>query len=145
MILRVLSALLLSVIYAAFAGVCTFVWWRLTHDPAYPGPMIPDNNAWGRLMVIILTFFAALLAAFVTLAVSLTQSRKLYAAMFGGAVGLVFFLMYLADRLKIVHSPYHTRFEIWLSLGMSFLVLPVGLTLTAIAASAIASLVKRRG
>ncbi len=143
MLIRVLSALLLSLIYAAYAGVCTFVWWRLTHDPAHPGPMIPDNNEWGRLMVIILTFCAGLLAVFVTLAVSLTQSRKLYAATFGGAVGLVFFLMYLADTLKVVDSPYHTRFEIWLSLGMSFLVLPVGLTLLAVAASAIATRIKR--
>jgi hypothetical protein len=105
--------------------------------------MIPDNNEWGRIMVILVTFFAAILAAFVALAVSLTRLRKSYSALFGGAVGLVLFLMYLADMLKIARSPYHTRFEIWLSLGVSFLVLPVGLTFTAIAASAIASLIKR--
>ena len=143
MIIRVLSALLLSVIYTVFAGACTCVWWRLTHDPAHPGAMIPDDNAWGRIMLIVVTFFAGVLGAFVTLAVSLTQSRKLYSGMFGGAVGLVFFLMYLANTLKVAPSRYHTRFEIWLSLGVYFLVLPVGLTLTAIAASAIASRIKR--
>ncbi len=99
---RVLSALFLSLIYAAFAGGCTFVWWRLTHDPAHPGGMIPDNNEWGRIMVILIIVITALLGAFVALCVSLTQSRKLYAALFGGGVGLVIFLMYLADMLKIV-------------------------------------------
>jgi hypothetical protein len=142
---RVLSALFLSLIYAAFAGVCTFVWWRLTHDPAYPGPMIPDNNAWGRLMVIAMIVFTALVGAFVGLCVSLTQSRKLYGALFGGGVGLVIFLMYLADMLRSVSSPSHTRGEILLSLGVSFVVFPVGLTLLAIAASALASMTKRAG
>ena len=137
-----LSALFLSLIYAAFAGVCTFVWWRLTHDPAHPGGMIPDNNEWGRLVVIFTILFTALLGAFVGLCVSLTQSRKLYAALFGAGVGMVIFLMYLADMMRVVNSPYRSRGEILLSLGVSFVVYPIGLIVTAIASSALASLDK---
>jgi hypothetical protein len=140
---RVWSALFLSLIYTAFVGVCAFAWWRLMHDPAHPGAMIPDDDQWGRIMVIVIIVFTALLGAFVALCVSLTQSRKLYGALFGGGVGLVIFLMYLADMLKTVPSPYHTRGEILLSLGACFVVFPVGLMLTAIAASALASLTKR--
>jgi hypothetical protein len=105
--------------------------------------MIPDNNGWGRFMVIAMTFIAAILGGAVALAVTLTQSRKLYSGLFGGAVGLVIFLMYLADLLKIVPSPYHTRGEILLSLSVCFVVFPVGLMVTAIAASALASMTKR--
>lgn len=144
MIPRALSALLLSVIYAAFAGVCTLVWWRLTHDPAHPGPMIPDNIEWGRLMAFFITLVAAVLGAFVALSVSLTQSRKLYSAIFGAAVGVVLFLMYLADILKVVPSRYHTRTEIWLSLPLWFLIFPVGLAMLATAASALSGRIKRR-
>ena len=142
---RVLSALFLSLIYAAFAGVCAFVWWRFTHDPAHPGGMIPDNNEWGRIMVILIVGITGLLGAFVALCVSLTESRKLYGALFGAGVGLVIFLMYLADMLKILHSPYHSRGEILFALAVCFVVFPVGLTLTAIAASALASRTKRAG
>ena len=144
MILRALSALLLSVIYAASAGVCTLVWWRLTHDPAHPGPLIPDHIEWGRMMAFFVTLFAAVLGAFVALSVSLTQSRKLYSAIFGGAVGVVLFLMYLADTLKVAPSRYHTRAEMRLSLAVWFLIFPVGLALLATAASALSALIKRR-
>ena len=107
--------------------------------------MIPDNNEWGRIMVILIVVITGLLGAFVALCVSLTESRKLYAALFGGAVGLVIFLMYLADMLKIAPSPYHSLGEILFALAVCFVVFPVGLTLTAIAASALASLTKRAG
>ena len=142
-IVRVLLALLLSLIYAAFAGVCTFVWWQLTHDPRYPGPMIPDNNSWGYLIAIFVTLFAAALGAFVALCATLTESRMLYSALFGAGVGSVVFLMYLADMLRMADSSYHTRGERLLALGVFFLIFPVGLTVVGTVAGSIGNLVKR--
>ncbi|HET8780832.1 MAG TPA: hypothetical protein VFM63_00325 [Pyrinomonadaceae bacterium] len=142
---RVWPALFVTVIYAAFASMCGFVWWRFTIDPARSGAMMPDDNQLGRIMVIVIVVFAALLGAFVALCVSLTESRKLYGALFGGGVGLVIFLMYLASMLKTVPSRYHSDAEIMLALVLCFVAFPVGLMLTAIATSALASRGKRAG
>jgi hypothetical protein len=142
MILRVIAGLVVAMIYAALAGTFTYLCWLLTNDPAHPGPPIPDNNAWGRIAVFAVTVTTAILGAGVALAVTLTRSRKLYSALFGGAVGLVLFLMYLADALKRLPPPWRSQNEVWGAVAICFVLFPVGLTITALAAAAIASRLK---
>ena len=48
MVIKGLAGVILGVLYGILIGALTAVLWRLAHDPAYPGAMIPDNNGWGR-------------------------------------------------------------------------------------------------
>jgi hypothetical protein len=135
MILRALTGLIVGLIYAALAGAFTFLFWRLTNDPAYPGPMIPDNNAWGRIVIFFMTVTAAVLGIPVATLVSLTRLNMTRAALIGGAIGMVLFLLLLFDLVKGVPKTRVYWTELFQGLGMFFVLFPTGLALTAMAAS----------
>jgi hypothetical protein len=144
MFLRLVSALVIAIVYAAFVGVCAFVWWRLTNDPAHPGPMILDNNAGGRILVFFSTLLAGILGAVVAVTVCLTQARKAPAVIFGAAVGIVVFLLLFENELKSVLSEGPpNRIELYQTLVKWFIWIPVGLTLTGLAASLVTSRLRR--
>lgn len=139
MILRALAGLMVAAIYAALAGGFTFLLWRLTHDPAYPGPMIPNNNEWGRLVVFFMTLTAAVLGCIVALIVSLAQINKTRGALIGGGIGLVLFLFFVKDVWKAILGPQRLSNDMLQSLVLFFVVFPLGLMLTGFVAAAITS------
>jgi|KBSSwiStaDraftv2_1062776.scaffolds.fasta_scaffold276614_3 hypothetical protein len=135
MILRALSGLVVGLIYAALAGAFTYVFWRLTNDPTHPGPMIPDNNAWGRILVFFVTLTAAILGGLVGVVVSLTQFNKTRGALIGGIIGMALFLILASDFVKNIPTTRRYWTELFQALGMYFVLLPLGLTLTGLAAA----------
>ena len=141
MVLRVVLFLVVAIVYAALAGACSFVWTYLTFDPGQPGSMILEDNAWGAMLVIFVTVIAVALGGFVALSVGLTRSNKPRGALFGSAVGVLLFLIIVANGLRGWAS-VRSRFELLQALVLWFVVFPVGLSLTGVAASAVASRLK---
>ena len=139
MIPRILSALMVASIYAALTGAFTFLVWRLTHDPGHPGAMIPDNNGWGRLMVFFMTLVAGVLGGVVALVISIARIDKLAGALIGAGVGGVLFAFVLVKHFQDFPQSPRYRIELLQSLGLFFVVFPLGLTLTGLAASFVAS------
>lgn len=137
-ILRGLLGLLIGVSYGVLVGALTYVYWRLTNDPRYPGPMIPDNNAWGRLITFFATVLTGFCGALVGSVVGLTGFNKIYAAAFGAALGLVLFVLLSQDLWT---DPTAIPTMGWPSVlarsGIVFLVFPVGLALIGLLVSII--------
>ena len=139
MIQRILSALMVASIYAALTGAFTLLVWRLTHDPAHPGPMIPDNNGWGRLVVYFMTLSAGVLGGVIALIISIARIDKLAGALIGAGVGGVLFAFLLVKLFQEFPNSPRYHIELLQSLGLFFVVFPLGLTLTGLAASFVAS------
>jgi hypothetical protein len=137
MILRAFSGLMVALIYAALAGAFTFLCWRLTNDPTHPGAMIPDNNAWGRIIVFFMTLIAAFLGGIVAVVVSLARFDKARGALVGGTIGLVLYSIISVGLVKSIPTTRLYWTELFQGLGMYFVLFPIGLTLTGIGASVV--------
>jgi hypothetical protein len=101
MILRGLAGLIIGIGYGILMGALTFLMWRITHDPAYPGPMIPDDNGWRLIATISATATAGVCGALVGLLVSLTSARKGRGGVMGLAVGVVVLLVVFLHSWKL--------------------------------------------
>jgi hypothetical protein len=139
-ILRVLSGLVIGLIYAGFAGAVSYYCFRLNVDPEFPGPMIPNKLEWARLIAIFVTVGAAVLGGLVGVVVSLVRISVMRGALIGGGVGLVLYIFFVADLLKDyskmpIPRPWPEASQ---TLGLFFVLLPFGLTLTGLAAAAVA-------
>jgi len=142
MILRALSGLIIGLIYASLAGAFTFLCWRLTNDPAHPGPMIPDNNAWGRILVFFVTLTAVVLGGVVGVIVSLARLDKTRGAAIGATIGVGLYLMLASDTLKNTPKTNAYWMDTLQTLGMYFVLFPIGLTLTGLFASVVRNKLK---
>ena len=134
---------MVGLIYAALAGAFTFLWWRLTNDPSHPGPMIPDNNAWGRFLVFFVTLTAAILGVVVGTTVALAGANKTRGALIGGTIGLILYLLLAWDSVKNTPKSRLYWSELVQALSMHFVLFPIGLTLTGICASLVVNKLQR--
>ncbi|HSE21665.1 MAG TPA: hypothetical protein VLB68_08390 [Pyrinomonadaceae bacterium] len=132
--LRGLICIVLGVCYGLLCGALTFLIWRLTHDPAYPGPMIPDQNGWGRFVTLataVLTGFCAVVVAWI---VALTDVNRARGGTIGFVFGLaVFLFMTFPDLVSLVKGHSLSGLS---SIGISLLFLPIGLAAIGLIASA---------
>jgi hypothetical protein len=126
--------------YGLLVGALIYVWWQLTNDPDHPGPMIPDNNGWGRMVTFFATVITAACGALVGLIVGLSGAKKRLAGMIGAGVGLLLFLPFMADSCSAVAK---FSWPMWrdflLASFMLFLIFPFGLALAGLAVSTITS------
>ena len=131
---------ILGALYGLLIGAVTALLWRLTHDPAYPGAMIPDNNGWGRLV----TFFATVIAGgcgiIVGLIVSLSGANKARGGMIGVTVGGIVFLLLLASSLSSLRHQSWREWQNFMTIHLLFL--PIGLGLTGMLVSIVISQLK---
>jgi hypothetical protein len=143
MILRGLVGLIVGVGYGLIVGALTFLLFRLTSDPAHPGPMIPDNNAWGQIVTVYAALIAGGCGALVGLVVSLSGASKVRGGMIGVAVGLLPFVYFLSDSWAGLTQLSWPQSRELLTASVFFLLFfPVGLGLTGMVVSIIAGKLK---
>jgi len=125
---RALVGVIFGLAYGLLLGILTFIQWRLTHDPRYPGPLIPNNNEWGRITVEFTTIIVSFCAGFAGALVGALEVNKTTGAFLGGLIGLVIFLLLtvigpLLDGSAIMIHPMK-----WLLDSLTyFVVFPIGL------------------
>ena len=129
---RGLVGVIIGIAYGLLIGLLTFVQWRLTHDPAYPGPLIPDNNAWGRLVVEVTTIVVSFCGGLAGALVGAIEVDKTKGALLGGLIGLVVFLLLLLGELVlggngILANPLKYLAKEFVNQLIVFLIFPVGL------------------
>jgi hypothetical protein len=129
---RVLVGIIFGVAYGLVLGTITFIQWRLTHDPRYPGPLIPDNNAWGRLAVEFTIITVSFCAGFAGGLVGALEVDKKKGALLGGLIGLIIYLLLIAFGLltegtAIVTRPLNYWVKWFLDSLIYFAVFPIGL------------------
>jgi hypothetical protein len=142
MIFRGLAGLILGATYGLVAGALTFLVFLFTSDN--PGPMIPNNNEWGRIVVLCFALIAGGCGSLVGLVVGLSGVSRGRGGMIGAAVGLVLCLILLLsswDGLTRLSWPLLREFlSVWI---LFLLVFPVGLGLTGMVVSIIVSKLRR--
>lgn len=125
--------------YGVLVGASLFLYWRLTNDPRYPGPMIPDNNAMARLITFFATVITGLCGALVGTVVGFFGFSKIYAALIGAALGLVLFVLLLEDTWTDPTAiPTLGWPTVLAQAGVVFLMFPIGLALIGLVVSIIA-------
>lgn len=138
MLVRGLSGLVIGLVYGGVVGVLAFLWWRLTNDPAYPGPMIPDRNVWGEIFVIFMTIVASICGVKLAMTVSLARAPKKVAALAGAILGLLMFLINVWDVWERLLS---NRSYVWREMlettALHLVLFPLGLILTGVTASVV--------
>jgi hypothetical protein len=133
---RALVGVIVGVAYGLLIGILTFVQWRLTHDPAYPGPMIPDNNAWGRLVIEVTTSVVSFCGALTGAVVGATEVNKTKGALLGGLIGLVVFLLLALGSLLLEGNGILTHpLKLLLDQLIVFVIFPVGLAIVGLVAA----------
>src|SRR6185369_11447736 len=138
--LRGLICIVLGVFYGLLCGALTFLIWRLTHDPAYPGPMIPDQNGWGRFLTLATAVTTGFCAAVVAWTVALTDSNKARGATIGFVFGFaVFLFMSFPDLVSFVKGHPSSVLN---SIGISLVYLPIGLAGMGVITSALTGRIK---
>ena len=129
---RTLVGIIFGVAYGLLLGTVTFIQWRLTHDPRYPGPLIPNNNEWGRLAVEFTTITVSFCAGFAGGLVGALEVNKARGALLGGLIGLAIFLLLIVFALLtegtaiVTRSPNHWV-KWWLNQLIYVAVFPIGL------------------
>lgn len=148
-LIRALIGVMVGVAYGLLVGAITFVHWRLTHDPRYPGPMIPDQNGWGRLVTFLTTVVVSFCGALAGAVVGATQVDKRRGALLGGIVGLIFFLIFTLLNLAAPGNVSLTNSKHLLDLlreaAVYFVTFPIGLALVGVVTAFLTSMLKAVG
>ena len=143
-IVRGLAGLILGIGYGLLAGALIFLWVSLTSDG--PGPMIPDNYGWGRMVAMYTALMTGACGALVGLVVGLLGVGKARGGTIGGVAGLVIVISFLLSSLSGLSGFSRLSWPLWkefLSVCLFFiLVFPVGLMLTGVVVSVVARKLK---
>lgn len=136
MLMRILSALGVGLGYAAYAGGVTFLFWRLSHDYRYPGPMIPDANAWGRFFVVLMIVVGMVSGTILAVVIFVSGVDQRRGAFIGAGLGFIVFVRVLWRAAHDIPQTTSDRIDRLKILLYYFVVFPIGLMLTSLAASA---------
>ena len=141
-IIRGLTGVIIGAGYGGVVGGLVFLLFRIVSDPATPGPMIPDANGWGRMVITIATVSALIAGALVGLVVSVSGVRKSIGAIIGLFVGLgvlVYWFWGSGDRLDFTLSGLLLLLVIF---TVCFLIFPIGLAITGVLVSVVCGRLK---
>ena len=146
-LLRALVGLLIGIGYGWVIGAITLRLLRLTFDPRYPGPMIPDKNGWAMFTAFVVTVITAFCAALAGIAVGLARANALRGAVIGAGVGAGFFLLFTLLNVIgywgwLMREPAHVWPLLLRDVGATFVVLPLGLPLVGLITGLITSKLK---
>ena len=146
-IVRAAVGVLIGLGYGWIVGAITLYLLRLTYDPAYPGPMIPDKNGWSRFIAFMVTVVASFCAAVAGMVVGLMRANAIRGALIAGSIGAGFFLIATVLNVKTYGSWLMREPEkVWplmlKDVGASFVILPLGLSLVGLLTGFITSKLK---
>jgi len=140
MILRGAAGVLIGMFYGLLVYVLVYPLTHIGLDYEHPGPLIPDAVGWANLATLIAGLTAGAAGALVGLVVGLIGPRKLNAAIIGFIGGLVVLLLITVPFGQSV-IPSSRRDAI--SLLVTVIVLPVGLSLMSMVVAGVANLIRR--
>jgi hypothetical protein len=129
-ILRGVVGLIIGIGYGLLIGALVFLFCRIVSDPAHPGPMIPNENEWGRLLVTMATVSASIGGALVGLIVSLSAASKMRGTAIGFIAGLGILVYWFWGSWTRVDLSLFGLLFILLILTVCFLLFPIGLAVT---------------
>ena len=116
MVLRGLTGLIIGLGYGVLVGALTFLLWCASHDSALPGPLIPDNNEWGRIVTVIAALIAGGCGAVVGLIVGLSGVNRGRGGVIGLAIGMAVLLSLSANSwaevTKLAWREWRTLFAL---------------------------------
>ena len=146
-IVRAIVGFLIGIGYGWIVGAITLYLLRLTYDPAYPGPMIPDKNGWARFIAFMVTVVASFCAALAGIVVGLARANATRGALIAGSIGAGFFLMLTVWNVTVYWSwLMREPAKVWpimlKDVGASFVILPLGLSLVGLLTGFITSKLK---
>jgi len=140
MVLRGAAGVLIGVFYGLLVFVLVYPLTHIGLDYEHPGPLIPDTVGWANLATFIAGLIAGAAGALVGLIVGLVGPRRRNAAIIGFIGGLVVLaLITVPFEPSIIPS---TRRDA-LSLLVTVIVLPVGLSLMSMLVAGVANLIRR--
>lgn len=141
-IIRGLAGLIIGAGYGLVVGGLVFLLFRIVSDPSNPGPMIPDEQGWGRMIVTIATVSGLIGGALVGLVVSVSGVRKSIGAIVGLLAGLgvlVYWFWGSGHRLDFTWS---SLLFLALLFAICFLIFPMGLAITGVLVSVVSGRLK---
>lgn len=146
-IVRTIVGLLIGLGYGWVVGAITLYLLRLTFDPRFPGPMIPDKNGWARFTAFMVTVVTSFCAALAGGAVGLVGARAGRGAVIGGSFGAGFFLVFTVLNVAtywnwLMREPAHVWPMLLRDVEASFVVLVLGLPLVGLITGLITSKLK---
>ena len=146
-IVRAIVGVLIGIGYGLLVGSITLCLLRLTYDPRYPGPMIPDKRGWALFTAFMVTVVTSFCAALAGIAVGLARANATRGAVIAGSFGAGLFLMLtvwnVADSWSwLLREPAHVWPIMLRDIGASFIVLPLGLPLVGLLTGLITSKLK---
>ena len=146
-IVRAVVGVLIGLGYGWIVGAITLYLLRLTYDPAYPGPMIPDKNGWSSFIAFMVTVVASFCAAVAGMVVGLVRANAIRGAWIAGGIGAGFFLIATVLNVKTYGSWLMREPEkVWplmlRDVEASFVILPLGLSLVGLLTGFITSKLK---
>ena len=140
MILRGAAGVFIGMFYGLLIYVLVYPLTHIGLDYEHPGPLIPDAVGWANLATLIAGLTAGAAGALVGLVVGLIGPRKLNAAIIGFIGGLVVLLLITVPFGQSI-IPSSRRDAI--SLLVTVIVLPVGLSLMSMVVAGVANLIRR--
>jgi len=146
-IVRTIVGILIGLGYGWIVGAITLYLLRLTFDPRFPGPMIPDKNGWARFTAFMVTVVTSFCAALAGGAVGLVRAGAGRGAVIGGSFGAGFFLIFTVLNVAgywnwLMREPAHVWPMLLRDVEASFVVLVLGLPLVGLITGLITSKLK---
>ena len=148
--MRILTALLgvvIGLIYGQLMRLITSRLLLLTYDPAHPGPMIPDDNGWARLIAFVVMVIATATGILAAVVVALTRVNASRGALIGAGIGVgLFIVLTLVDLLEmrswLAKDPAKAWPTLMAHIGVFFFLFPLGLGLVGLATGFITTKLK---
>ena len=140
MVLRGAAGVLIGVFYGLLVYVLVYPLTHIGLDYEHPGPLIPDAVGWADLDTAIAGLIAGVAGALVGLIVGLVGPRRLIAAIIGFSGGLVVLALITVPFQQSI-IPKSRRDAI--SLLVTVILLPVGLSLMSMLVAGVANLIRR--
>lgn len=144
-IVRAIIGGLIGIAYGLLVGAITFRLLRLTYDPQYPGPMIPDKNGWALFTAFMVAVVTSFCAALVGVAVGLARANAIRGAVIAVSFGAGLFLalaIWNMAGLWLMREPAHVWPILLRDLGGQFVVFLLGLPLVGLLTGFITSKLK---
>ena len=142
MLLRGIFGVMIGVGYGVLLGALTFLYSHIGRDPAYPGPMIPNENEWAQIVTIMALILFGTCGALTGLIVGISSVGKARAGTIGFGIGfLVLALLSVNSWSALARG---SALE-WFNLLIGLIILPGGLTITSVLVSAAVSRLESSG
>jgi hypothetical protein len=132
MLLRGIIGVMIGVGYGVLLGALTFLYTHIGRDPAYPGPMIPNENEAARIFTIVAMILFGTCGALTGLIVGISSVGRGRAGTIGFGIGFLVLALLSVNSYSALASGSALE---WLHLLIMFIILPGGLAIASVLVS----------